>query len=155
MRLLPKLISIIAVSLLAACATTRSPQADEVTRAAVMQRVIELLHRYEQNDQAGVVAMLDKNQVTILGSAISEKITAPAQLQAMMTRDFSQWKTAKFSDIRDVDVRVSEDLATAYFMASFSPGGGGSIPIRFTTTWRKSGKEWLLTQSSNSVPEAR
>jgi predicted lipoprotein len=80
MRLLPKLISIIAVSLLAACATTRSPQADEVTRAAVMQRVIELLHRYEQNDQAGVVAMLDKNQVTILGSAISEKITAPAQL---------------------------------------------------------------------------
>jgi hypothetical protein len=32
-----------------------------------------------------------------------------------MSRNFGQWGQAKFSDLRDLDIRVSDTLATAYF----------------------------------------
>jgi hypothetical protein len=45
-----------------------------------------------------------------------------------MSRNFGQWGQAKFSDLRDFDIRVSDTLATAYFTFTFSTPNGPSIP---------------------------
>ena len=121
-------------------------------RQQVRSRVELLLERYAANDQDGVVEMLDPSGVTILGTDLGEIIHTPSQLRALMDADFRLWTTAKFTDIRAFDFRSDGTLATAYFVASFSPAGGPSIPIRITTTWRKTNKNWYLTQSSNAVP---
>ena len=143
-----------AACLLAACATAPTNKSSAADEALVTARVQELLNKYEANDQAGVTAMLD-SQLLILGSQINEKIRTPEQLQALMARDFSQWGQARFTDVRDMDVRVGGDLATAYFLISFRAGDNPSIPIRLTTTWRKRDNQWYLTQSANSVMVAR
>jgi hypothetical protein len=117
----------------------------------VLARVNELLTRYEANDQAAVVAMLD-NPVTILGSDFREAARSPVELKELMSRDFGQWGQAKFSDLRDLDIRVSETLATAFFTFTFSAQNGPSIPVRTCSTWRKVDGKWLLTQSASAVP---
>jgi len=117
----------------------------------IMQRVDSLLYRYSQNDQAGVLAMLDPERFTIFGSAQSEVIHTTEEMRGLMSRDFAQWQTATFSDVRQVDVRSDGTLATAYFTVTFSAGGGPTLPIRLCTTWRKVNGEWLLTQSANAV----
>jgi ketosteroid isomerase-like protein len=141
-----------AACFISACATVPAPSgkslADE--QAHVQARVQELLNKYSANDQAGVAALLDP-QLTILGSQINEKIRTPEQLKALMTSDFSHWGSARFTNVRDMDVRVGKDLATAYFLMSFQAGENPSIPIRVTTTWHKRAGEWYLTQSANSV----
>ncbi len=61
----------------------------------------ELLTRYEANDQAAVVAMLD-NPVIILGSDFREAARSPVELEELMSRGFGQWGQAKFTDLRDL-----------------------------------------------------
>jgi hypothetical protein len=68
-----------------------------------------------------------------------------------MTGVFAQFKTASYSDVRQVDVRSDGTLATAFFTVTFSPGNGFSLPLRLCTTWRKVNGEWLLTQSASAV----
>jgi hypothetical protein len=138
---------------LAACAS--APQAGRSDPAAVekeiRQHVDSLLYRYSQNDQPGVLAMLDPTGFTISGSDLSEVVRTPEQLRALMSRDFSQWKSATFSEVRDFDVRADDALATAFLVFTYSVEGGPSMPIRLCTVWRKVDGEWRLTQSSNAV----
>lgn len=151
MRQLPKVLLFAVFSLLAACATNTA-RVDPKSGEEVVQRVHLLLDRYARNDQAGVVAMLDPSGITILGTSFEEKIRSPSELRALMDRDFSQWQTAKFTDIREVDVRSSGSLATVYFIMTWQAGNGPTAPIRMTTTWRKVDGEWLLSQSASALP---
>lgn len=143
-----------AACLISACATAPASRFTSDEEAHVQARVQELLNKYEANDQAGVVALLD-TKITILGSALAETIRTPQELTALMTRDFRQWGKAKFSDVRGMDIRIGDDLATAWFTFSFQPGEQPSIPIRLATTWHKRDGEWYLTQSANSVMTAQ
>jgi len=141
-----------AACLISACATAPAPSAKSIAdeQAHVQARVQDLLNKYASNDQAGVIALLDSHFL-MLGSQVSEKITTPEQLKSLMTSDFNQWGSARISSIRDMDVRVGSDLATAYFLMSFQAGENPSIPIRVTMTWHERDGEWYLTQSANSV----
>lgn len=139
-----------AACLLAACAAAPATKSTGDESGHVQARVQELLKTYAANDQAGVTALLD-SPFTMLGSQISEKIDTPAQLKALMSADFKQWGSARISNVRDMDVRVGKDLATAYFLMSFQAGDNPSMPVRVTTTWRKREGEWFLTQSANSI----
>lgn len=143
-----------AACLISACATAPSPKSTADEEARVAARVQELLNKYEANDEAGVVALLD-TKVTILGSSLGETIHTPDELKALMARDFSQWGKARFTNVHDMDVRVGGDLATAWLVFSFQLGDQPSIPIRLATTWHKRDGEWYLTQSANSVMAAR
>ena len=149
-----RILLIFALGMLAACAS--APQSAKVDPATaekeVAQRVTVLLDRYVRNDQAGVVAMLDPERLVILGTSFEEKVKSPADLRALMDRDFSQWSTASYSDVRDVDARVDGALATVYFVMNWQAANGPNVPIRMTTTWRKVNGEWLLTQSSSALP---
>lgn len=140
--------------LLSACATNPSTRFAAAEEAHVAARVQELLNKYQANDQAGVAALLD-SQLLVLGSSITEKIHTSEQLKSLMASDFRSWGKARFSDVRDMDVRIGSDLATAYFLMSFQAGDNPSIPIRVTTTWRKRKGEWFLTQSANTVMSGR
>src|SRR6185503_2326981 len=142
------------VLLVSACATA-PPAAKSDPAAAekeIMQRVDSMLTRYSRNDQAGMVALLDPQHFTITGADLPEVIDTPDKLRALMNGAFAQWGVAKYSDVRDVDVRVGGDLATAFFVLNWTLGEGGpTLPIRLHTTWHKVKGEWLLTQSSNVV----
>jgi len=96
--------------------------------------------------------MLDPSGVTVLGTDLGEVVHTPTQLRALMDADFRLWGTARFSDIRDVDFRGNGNLASAFFVVSFSAAGGPPIPIRIDTTWRKQQGTWYLSQSANAVP---
>ena len=140
---------------LSACATVpaaASPTNVQTQEQAVRARVQTLLDRYAANDAAGVIALLDPVKFTILGTEASERVDTPEGLRALMAADFKLWGTARFTEVRDFDCRLSESLATAWFTISFSASGGQPIPVRLTTTWRKVNGEWMLSQSANAVP---
>jgi hypothetical protein len=149
-----KVLLVGAALLLSACATSKSAtQADATAREQqILARVDLLLERYAKNDQAGVIAMVDTRNFLFLGTDFSEKIRSVAELKSLMDRDFQQWGTANFTDRRDTDVRVEGNLASVYFLFTFSASSGPSLPVRMTTTWRQVNGEWLLTQSSNALP---
>jgi len=136
---------------LTGCATSAAVENGR-DQADVRKRVELLLERYAANDQDRVTEMLDPSGVTVLGTDLGEVIHTPAQLRALMDADFRLWVNAKFSDVRDFDFRGNGSMASAFFVVSFSAGGGPPIPIRINTTWRKKGGIWYLTQSANSVP---
>lgn len=149
----------LSIAPLSACTTARvapppvmDAQSDE---QAVRTRVTDLLARYEANDPAGVIAMLDPVRFTILGSGVNDRVETPEQLRALMSSDFGRWGAARFTDVRDFDLRSDGTLATANFVMSFSVNGSGTIPIRVTTTWRKMDGDWRLTQSTSSLLEQR
>jgi len=145
--------SSLAVLALALSGCAISPVSDTGRdQADVRKRVELLLERYAANDQEGVIEMLDPSGVTVLGTDMGEVIHTPAQLRALMDADFRLWVTAKFSDIRDFDFRGNGNMASAFFVASFSAAGGPPIPIRIDTTWRKQDGTWYLSQSANAVP---
>jgi len=50
----------------------------------------------------------------------------------MMDADFRLWGTAKFSDIREFDFRGNGNLASAFFVVSFS---SASVPRMISTIW--------------------
>src|SRR6185503_15787280 len=153
MRPMSKVFLALVVLALSACAGAPAAKVDPAAaEKQIMQRVDSLLYRYAGNDQAGVVAMLDPQRFIILGSNLTEVIDTPDKLRDLMSRDFAQWGAAKYADVRSVDVRVSGELATAYFVMTWTVGNGGpTLPIRLCTTWRKVNGEWLLTQSANAV----
>jgi ketosteroid isomerase-like protein len=127
---------------------------DDEARAAILVRVKEFLNLYERNDQGGVVAMIDAREFSILGDT-GERFTTTEQLKGMMARSFGNWVEPKFTDLRDVDVRVGKDLATAHFLFTFQTSDQPAMPIRVVTTWRKEGKVWNLTQCASWVMQAR
>ena len=133
------------------CATSQALDTGR-DQADVRKRVEMLLERYAANDQVGVIEMLDPSGVTVLGTDLGEVVRTPAQLRALMDADFRLWGTAKFSDIREFDFRGNGNLASAFFVVSFSAAGGPPIPIRIDTTWRDQQGTWYLSQSANSVP---
>jgi hypothetical protein len=139
--------------LLTACAST--PPAAKVDAAAaekeIMQRVDSLIARYSQNDQAGVLAMLDPDGFVILGTTPAEVFRTPDEVRGLMSGVFAQFKSASYTDVRQIDVRSDGTLATAFFTVNFSPGTGFSLPLRLCTTWRKVNGEWLLMQSASAV----
>jgi hypothetical protein len=145
---------LVAVCLISACATAPSAKSSVDEEAHVQARVQELLNKYEANDSAGVIALLDP-KITILGSSLRETIRTPEQLKALMARDFGQWGKARFTDVREMDVRIGGELATAWFLFSFQLADQPSIPIRLATTWHKRDGEWYLTQSANSAMTAQ
>jgi hypothetical protein len=152
MRSLSKVLLVTVVLALSACTSVPVTKADPTAEKQIMQRVDSLLYRYAGNDQPGVVALLDPQRFVIMGSDLPEVIDTPDKLRELMSRDFAQWGAAKYSNVRNVDVRVSRDLATAFFVLDWTVGNGGpTLPIRLCTTWRKVNGEWLLTQSANAV----
>jgi len=150
MRPLPKMLLISIAALTSACAA--QPKVAYDAAPDVMQRAQLLLDRYCRNDQAGVVAMLDPEHFTLLGTNLNEKVNSQADLRIFMDRDFAQWQSASYSDLRDVDVRTDGTLATAWFVVNFKAGNGPSMPIRLSTTWHKVGGEWMLSQSVSAIP---
>lgn len=150
-----RLPALFAITALAAtgCATapTNSRVSQTAVEAQIRQRVDSLLYRYASNDQPGVLAMLDPERLTILGSNLNEVVRTPDELRNFMSRDFSQWQTAKFTNVRDVDLRTDGALASVYVVFDFSAANGPTVPIRFASTWRNVNGEWLLTQSASSV----
>lgn len=124
---------------------------EQAVRAAVMT----LLKRYESNDADGVIAMLDPVKFTMLGSDVSQVVDTHEELRALMAHDFQMWGSARFTDVRDFDLRTDGTLTTANFLMTFSASGGEAVPVRLTTTWRKVNGEWKLTQSTSSVPTQR
>jgi hypothetical protein len=145
---------LVAVVFVAACTTAPAAKSSADDEAHVVARVHDLMNKYEANDQAGVVALLD-TKITILGSAPTESFHSADEIKALMTRDFGQWGKARFTDIRAMDVRVGRDLATAWFVFSFQVGDQPSLPIRLATTWHKRDGEWYLTQSASNVMTAQ
>ncbi len=164
-KMKPMLMALSCTLMCAACSTlptthTNHDPASSAQRMAaerqdqvqVMQRAALLLERYAMNDPEGVLALLDREQFTIFGSDISEVVRSEHALRQLMEDDFALWRTASFTEVREVDFRTDGTLATVHFVASFSPGGGPALPVRFAMTWRKTNGEWWLTQSANSVP---
>ena len=152
MRLLSRFLAMTALAMFSVYATAAGKADSAPADEQVMQRVHLLLDRYARNDQAGVIAMLDPERITILGTGFDEKVSSPADLRVLMDRDFAQWQSATFTDIRDVDVRTHGKLATAFFVVTFSAAQGPSLPLRMFTTWRRVDGEWLLTQSGTAIP---
>jgi hypothetical protein len=138
--------------MLSACTTAPLAQGDSAAaEKEIRQRVADLLQRYANNDQAGVLAMLDPERLTVFGSNLTEVVRTPQQLEALMNRDFGLWQSATFTHIRDIDTRSDGTLATTYLVFDFSAANGPTVPIRFSSTWRKVKGEWLLTQSASAV----
>lgn len=138
-----------AISILAACAAIPPPA---VATEEIAARVMELLERYERNDQDGVLAMTDPAGFTILGSDVSEVVHSPEELREMMRDDFKLWGSARFGSPMDLDIRVSRDLAVAMFHVPFALGANPPVVVRFSTTWHRVRDRWYLTQSANTVP---
>jgi hypothetical protein len=155
MHLFNRFLAVACIAMLSACATSRGPVDRAAAEAAVMQRAQLLLDRYARNDQAGVIAMLDPERVTLLGTGFDEKVTSAAELRALMDRDFAQWQTAQFTEVRDADVRIHGAMATAYFVVTFSAARAPTLPLRMFTTWRQVEGEWLLTQCGTALPPQR
>jgi ketosteroid isomerase-like protein len=148
-------LALVAALGLAGCVAVVAPEgvtrADEAERARVTQQLEQLLQRYAANDVDGVLALLD-GEFIVYGSDAAELVRTPQQLRQLMQDDFALWRTAKFGHLRDLDLRVNGSLATAYFHVPFSAGGRAPLTVRFSTTWRKTGGEWRLAQSANTVP---
>lgn len=119
---------------------------------AVRARVSELLTAYAANDPDAVMRMVDPQGVTFYGSDVAELVRSEAELRQLMRDDFTLWRRARFGEPRDLDVRVGEELAAAFFNVDFFAGGGRAIPVRLCTLWRKVGGTWRLTLSANAVP---
>ena len=147
-----RFVLVAAVLALGACASAPKVMNDASAEKEIARRVELLLDRYSRNDQAGVLAMLDPDRFVLLGTNFDEKTTTPAQLRAVMDRDFALWKSATFRDFRDFDVRTDGTLATVNCLFTFEASAGPTITVRSSTTWRKVNGEWLLTQSSNALP---
>jgi hypothetical protein len=152
MPLLQRFLAVTFIAMLSACAATPGQPNDPTTEQEVMQRARLLLDRYGRNDQAGVVAMLDPARFTLLGTGPNERVTTTGDLRGLMDRDFAQWQSAKFTDVRDVDVRSDALLATAHFTVTFAAAQGPSLPLQMFTTWRKVDGQWMLTQSGTAIP---
>jgi hypothetical protein len=154
--LIPALLCLtgLAASISPPTAAATAAAGDDAAHATITARLKDFMNRYEQNDQDGVVALIDKSEFTMLGGP-GEKVTDAAGLKAFMTRNFQQWQAARFTDIRDIDIRVGKDVATAWYQFTFAAGDQPPLPIRVVTTWRKSGKEWLLTQCASWVVQAQ
>ncbi len=134
----------------------KSAYADPVTvrmeRVQIQSRVHALLTAYAADNQDAVIQLVDTQAFSFYGSDISEFAHTPAALRRMMTDDFKLWHTAKFGKPENLDIRVSRDMATAFFDVPFSAGGGPEVTVRLATVWRKVNGVWLLIQSANSVP---
>ncbi|MFL6548229.1 MAG: nuclear transport factor 2 family protein [Povalibacter sp.] len=143
-----------AAFILSACSSnsTRDDSHNKANSEQLRARAEALLHRYASNDPEGVVALIDSNDFTMYGSDISEVVHSTDELRALMRNDFLLWGTASFGELKDFDSREDGNLATTFFTASFKPGSFTSLPVRFSMTWRKHDGQWLLTQSSNTVP---
>jgi hypothetical protein len=153
MRLLARFPAITALVLLTACATSGYPSKHAAgNEPAIMQRAQLLLDRYARNDQAGVIALVDPERLTIIGTGVDEVVKSPADLRALMDRDFKQWQSATFTDMREMDVRSNGNLATAHFLVTFAAAHGPSVPLRMFTTWHRVNGEWLLTQCGTAIP---
>lgn len=136
--------------------TAKSAYAGPVTanmeRVQIEARVQALLTAYAADNQDAVLRLVDTRAFSFYGSDISEFAHTAAELKQMMTDDFKLWHTARFGKIRNLDIRMSRDLASAFFNVPFSADGGSDVMVRLTTVWRKVHGVWLLTQSANSVP---
>jgi len=137
---------------LAACETASPGPAGPSERQQVAARVDELLGRYAANDQDGVVGMIDQQEFTMYGSDRSEIVHNAGELRQFMTDDFTLWQKAAIGAVQDLDIRIDRNLATAFFHVPFSAGGRPPVVVRFSTTWKRIGQQWFLTQSANAVP---
>ncbi|MFL6762721.1 MAG: hypothetical protein ACJ8FB_09215 [Sphingomicrobium sp.] len=68
-----------------------------------------------------------------------------------MSKDFGQWGKTCFTDLRNLYVRVGDDLATAWCLLSFQIGDQPSIPIRPADHRTNALASGYLTQNANSV----
>jgi hypothetical protein len=144
-------IVLLAAASLLFCLPAQASQA--AAEKEILGRVNELLMHYAANNQDAVVAMLD-NPITILGSDFHTSARSPIELRELMRRDFGQWVKASFTDVREVDIRTSDTLATATFIFTFTTSQSGSTPVRLCTTWHKVNGKWLLTQSASAVAQS-
>jgi hypothetical protein len=140
------------IAVCSACSHIPPAAEPEVQRAELETNVRALLAAYAANDQTGVLRFADPQELTVFGSDIAELIRTPGQLRRLMDDDFAVWHFVRFGEIRDLDIRISNDLATAYFHVPFSVGGRAELIVRFATTWRRRDGGWKLTQAANTVP---
>ncbi|HET7922899.1 MAG TPA: nuclear transport factor 2 family protein [Gammaproteobacteria bacterium] len=143
---------VLSLSLATAGCASHAAVTAQNERAAIETQVHALLTAYQADDQNAALKLVDSGQFSVYGSDISEFVQTTAGLRQMMSDDFKLWHSAKFGPVKDLDIRIGHDLATAFFNIPFSVGGRPAVMVRMTTVWRKVNGVWLLTQSSNTVP---
>lgn len=113
----------------------------------------QVLDAYARGDSAGVLALSDPEAITVYGSDAAEVFHGAAALKTMLAYDQRLWGgAAQIGPLDHVNLVETKDLASIFFDAPFSVGGRPPLPVRFAMTWRRTGKRWLLVQSSNVVP---
>jgi hypothetical protein len=113
-----------------------------------------LLDAYAREDQKTVLASVDDRTV-MYGSDSGEFFHGVAPIQAMLSNDARLWSgTAHIGDMQNITVVKQGNLESIFFQAPFTVGNRPAVPVRFCMTWRRTGKRWLLLQSSNAVVTA-
>ncbi len=119
----------------------------------LQERARLLLDAYARGDRAAVLSMVDGDSVTIYGSDAAEIFHGAAAIGKMLDDDQRLWGgAAKIGTMEHVTTVKEGNLASIFFDAPFSAGGRPAVPVRFAMVWKRSGKKWLLVQSSNVVP---
>lgn len=144
-------------AMLIACFCATSASAQETTHEDVMLRaqVFELLDAYARNDQAAVLALLDRDSLDVYGSDVSEHAVGVEAFLEMMDADHALWSgtgRVEFGSMNDISVRMHGDLATVFFNTPFRVGETPQLTVRFATVWLRKNGRWLLTQSASAVP---
>jgi hypothetical protein len=139
------MVLVLTLSLLAA-APTPAPEAP--TTAQLEERAGALLKAWASHDVRQVVALLDP-AVLFLGPDVSEACTERGCVEQLLADDFALWDSGHFGPLKGVHVRTAPGLGVAAFDATFESvtrGQAKAQPCRFSTTWKKVGAEWKLTQ---------
>ncbi len=111
------------------------------------------LDAYARGDRQRVLALIDRAAIVVYGSDAAEVFRGAADVESMLSNDLRLWGgTAQIGPMDHVTVIETKNLTSLFFDAPFSAGGRPPLPVRFAMVWRRSGKKWLLVQSSNVVP---
>ena len=116
-----------------------------------------LLFDYSSKNLDAVISRIDRNEIMVLGSDLSEIARTPAEVEFMLRADFALWGASRFGSPQFMDCRVEPLLASAAFDVPFTmqrnDGSTMDVTVRFLTVWTREAKgPWRLSQSMNSTP---
>ena len=110
------------------------------------------LDAYASGDRQVILASIDQKNIMMYGSDAAEIVHGSDALLKLVTADQRLWGgSARFGPMEHVSLVQSHSLASLFFDISFSVGGRPPVPVRVAAVWKRTGKHWLLVQSSNAV----
>lgn len=131
------------------------PSAARPRHDDIAGHIHQLLDLYARKDVTGLMNLISKDGVLVMGSDLSEVCTTPEQVRELLRNDFLQWQSASFGNPRHIFTQRSGNLVTAFFDVPFTIQRGEerqSFVIRFSTVWRKESGGLKLIQSATTVP---